>query len=132
MPVPWLQLTREENLKAAVRELSNGYDVVQESKYYAEIITKGLEQLDYVLKIKWDNTSRMCEAVQQARDFLFERLISLIRVATPDRHSITMGNISLQALQEIISEGGLEPTEGTTSDGLPIEAGHEDDQRDTS
>ena len=118
------------NLKAAIRELSNGYDVVQESKYYADVIVKALEQMDYVLKLKWDDLARMREALQLARDFLYERFVSLIRVPTSDRHSVTMRDVSLQALHEIINKGGLEPTEGVDSDGLPkAAAGHEDDQR---
>jgi len=99
------------NLKAVMRDLSNGYDIVQESKYYADVIVKTLEQVDRVIELKWDSVTRMREALQLARDFLFERLVALIRATTDDRHGIVMGEISLQALQELIDTRGLEPTE---------------------
>jgi len=94
-----------------MRDLSNGYDIVQESRYYADVIVKTLEQVDRVIELKWDSVTRMREALQLARDFLFERLVALIRATTDDRHGIVMGEISLQALQELIDTRGLEPTE---------------------
>jgi hypothetical protein len=111
------------NLKAAMRDLSNGYDIVQESKYYADVIVKTLEQVDRVIELKWDSVTRMREALQLARDFLFERLVALIRATTDDRHGIVMGEISLQALQELIDTRGLEPTEKAGPDEFTSDAG---------
>jgi len=122
------------NLKAALRNLSDGYDIVHESKYYADVITKTLTQLDYVIGLEWDSVASMREALQQTRDFLFERLILLINASTEERHITIMSEISLQSLQQIINAGHLEPTEGANPNGLPIKdrEEHEDDQRSST
>lgn len=99
-----------DNIRAAVRRLSDGYDVVAESKHYVDILLKAVEQLDVIVNNDWADPGNIREAAGTVRMFLVERMVGLIKQANENVHVAALRDISAEALHDLIAAGRLTPT----------------------
>lgn len=88
-----------EHLSAAMRGLSNGYDVVQESYDYVEILQHIGEQLTVVCDNKWDSVDAMRDALRGLTGFIVERFIKLTSTPWQERREETLNSLMTRILQ---------------------------------
>jgi hypothetical protein len=100
-----------DNMKAAIRQIDFSYDIVAESKWYADIVMKAIEQLETIESNEWTDPQRLRSAVAETRMFLLERLAGLIKKNNDKVHFDSLTEIHSQQLKDMIESGRMPPPE---------------------
>jgi len=92
-----------DHLNVAVRGLSDGYDIVQESYDYVEILQHIGEQLRVVIENDWSSVDAMRDALRGLTGFIVERFIKLTSVPWQKRREETLQALMTRVLQSKFS-----------------------------